>query len=170
MPSSEEVVEWFAFGHQLVWPPLSVMCLQVVDAHCVEDGVSDVCGCRWLVGRVFTEFIGGTVNRSAGDSTSSHQVGQAMSPVVSSGTIDSAAARIPDAWFASHFTGDHQQCFIQQTGVSQVFDQCREGLVELRQQVFLQAGKVASVSIPASSAAAFLWREEFRCRVPARRL
>ncbi len=79
-----------------------------------------------------------------------------MGPVVAACARGAAGSRVADPRRATHLAGDQEQRPCQQPTCGQVLDQCREGPVELRQEVLLQAVEVVAVRIPAAGALALI--------------
>lgn len=121
---SEEGGEWFADIKEIVGSILTVVGCEVCDAHRVVHGFGDIGGCQRAILRVLSVAIAAAPDLPAANTATGQQVGEAVGPVIASGTGGPTGARITDAGFAAHFAGDQQQCLVEQTAFVQVGNQC----------------------------------------------
>ena len=112
----------------------------MVDAHRVIDGVDDVLRSDRMIRRIGADLVAGTVDLAA----SGQERGLAVRPMVAARLRGAAASRARITQFrrAPHFARDHNQRRVQQLARVQVIEQRGKRLVELRQQVILEAGKI----------------------------
>ena len=116
----------------------------MVDAHRVIDGVDDVLRSDRMIRRIGADLVAGTVDLAASNAAAGQERGLAVRPMVAARLRGAAASRARITQFrrAPHFARDHNQRRVQQLARVQVIEQRGKRLVELRQQVILEAGKI----------------------------
>src|SRR6266851_2004060 len=145
-------MNWSAFRKQIEWPAFSVDGFQVVDSHGEIHRLGDVFGSDGAVRREGRDFIGSTISLAAANATSREEDRHAVGPMISAGALGSTRPRIADLGLPSHLTVYHDQGVPEQPAVVKVFEKSGEAAIQFRQQMVLEAEKIAAVCIPATAA------------------
>ena len=99
------------------------------------------CGCDAIRGRVAAGLVAGAVHLAAADAGAGQGEAEHVPPVV-------AAAELVDLGRAAELADGHDQRFVQQPALVEVFDQRREADVEHRAEHVLQPVGILGVRVP----------------------
>ena len=88
-------------------------------------------------------FVAGADNGSTFDTSAGENHSLALGPVITAGIFI-------DAGSASHFAHHNDECFIEESALIEVGEECEEGAVSGRYEGFFVAGEVIEVGIPAA--------------------